>query len=83
MLKSLFSAFLMYSRIPMPKCEWREENRRYSLGFFPLVGTVIGVMIILWRMLCDILETGQFIFSANVIECVYGIPILLKGVLPC
>jgi len=75
MLKSLFSAFLMYSKIPMPKCEWKEENRRYSLGFFPLVGAVIGVMIILWRMLCDILETGQFIFSAGVVF----LPVLITG----
>lgn len=75
MLKSLFSAFLMYSKIPMPKCEWKEENRRYALGFFPLVGSVIGVMIILWRMLCDRLETGQFIFSAGAVF----LPVLITG----
>ena len=75
MLKSLFSAFLMYSKIPMPKCEWKEENRRYALGFFPLVGVVIGVMIILWRLLCDFLETGPFIFSAGAVF----LPVLITG----
>lgn len=74
-MKSLFSAFLMYSRIPMPKCEWKEENRRYSLGFFPLVGAVIGAFIILWRLLCDFLETGQFIFSAGAVF----FPVLVTG----
>ena len=37
----------MYSRIPAPKVEWKEENRRYALGFFPLVGAVIGAFILL------------------------------------
>ena len=59
MIKSLISAFLMYSRIPMPQIEWKEENRRYALGFFPLVGAVIGGMLILWRCLCNILGFSQ------------------------
>ena len=59
----------------MPKCEWKEENRRYALGFFPLVGVVIGVMIILWRLLCDFLETGPFIFSAGAVF----LPVLITG----
>lgn len=75
MLRSLFSAFLMYSRIPMPKCEWKEENRRYLLGFFPLVGAVIGALIILWRLLCYHLETGQFIFSVGAVF----LPVLVTG----
>ena len=55
----------MYSRIPMPKIEWKEENRRYALGFFPLVGAVIGGLLILWRKsngskLC----IGQFLFAS-------------------
>ncbi len=75
MLRSFFSAFLMYSRIPMPKCEWKEENRRYSLGFFPLVGAVIGTLIILWRLLCDFIEAGQFIFSVGAVF----LPALVTG----
>lgn len=64
MLKSLFSAFLMYSRIPMPKVEWREENRRYSLGFFPLVGLVTGVLLTLWYLLSDYLGINSLLFAA-------------------
>ncbi|MBQ1398379.1 MAG: adenosylcobinamide-GDP ribazoletransferase, partial [Clostridia bacterium] len=45
MIHSFFSAFLMYTRIPMPQVEWREENRRYSLCFFPLCGAVIGGLL--------------------------------------
>ncbi|MCM1507179.1 MAG: adenosylcobinamide-GDP ribazoletransferase [Ruminococcus flavefaciens] len=56
LLKSMFSAFLMYSRIPVPQVEWKEENRRYSLCFFSLIGVVIGGLFLLWRFFC--LKTG-------------------------
>ena len=75
MLRSLFSAFLMYSRIPAPKVEWKEENRRYALGFFPLVGAVIGALLILWRFACNALDTGQFLFAAGAVF----IPVLVTG----
>lgn len=35
-------AFSMYSKIPMPKSDWTDENMRYAMCFFPLVGGVIG-----------------------------------------
>lgn len=64
LLKSLFSAFLMYSRIPMPKVEWKEENRRYSLCFFSLIGTVTGSLFLLWRLLCIKLGFNALLFGA-------------------
>lgn len=75
MLNSLFSAFLMYSRIPMPKVEWKEENRRYALGFFPLIGAFIGGSLLLWRIICDKLGIGQFLFAAVAVF----LPILVTG----
>lgn len=74
-LRSLASAFLMYSRIPMPQVEWKEENRRYSLCFFPLVGAVIGAVFILWRYVCTWLEIGNFL--AGAVSTI--IPILITG----
>ena len=64
MLKSLVSAFLMYSRIPSPKVAWKEENRRYALGWFPLIGAVIGGLLMLWRMICTHFGCGQMLFAA-------------------
>ena len=75
MLNSVFSAFLMYSRIPMPKVEWSEKNRRYALGFFPLVGAVSGLLLMLWRVICTWLGTGQFIFAAGAVF----LPVLVTG----
>lgn len=64
-IKSLCSAFLMYSRIPMPQVEWKEENRRYALCFFPLIGAVIGILTVLWFKLCGILSAGKIFFAAG------------------
>ena len=55
---SLAIAFATYSRIPMPKVDWSEENRRYSLCFFPLIGMVIGVALWIWLHLCSRLSLG-------------------------
>ena len=40
---SFLIAFSMYSRIPMPQCQWNDENMAYAMCFFPWVGAVIGV----------------------------------------
>jgi len=39
--------FTLYSRIPMPRFEWKEDDMSSSLDFFPLVGAVIGALICL------------------------------------
>ena len=63
---SIISAFAMYSRIPVPKIKWCEENRRYALGFFPLVGAVSGLMMVLWYFISDKLESTQYYFQRYV-----------------
>lgn len=75
LLKSLCSAFLMYSRIPFPKVQWKEENRRFSLCFFPLIGAVIGICLLLWYRICEMLEVGNLFFSVG---CTL-IPIAVTG----
>ena len=75
MIKSILSAFLMYSRIPVPQVEWKEENRRYALSFFPLVGAVQGGIFVLWRILCNYFNFGDILFS-----CVGAvIPVIITG----
>ena len=65
MIRSLIIAFQMYSRIPMPQIEWKAENRRLSLCFFPLVGAVIGMLLMLWYMISSRLGLGSFMFGAG------------------
>jgi len=57
-LNSLVIAFATYSRIPMPRVDWSDENRRYTLCFFPLIGLVIGAVLALWLWICDALALG-------------------------
>ena len=51
-LRSTAVAFAQYSRIPVPRFEWREEDVRYSLSAFPLVGAVTGALFCAVFMLC-------------------------------
>lgn len=72
---SLAIAFATYSRIPMPKADWSEENRRYSLCFFPLIGLAIGAAMAGWLWLCDVLDMGSVLRG-----CVAAlIPLLITG----
>ena len=75
LLKSLCSALLMYSRIPVPQIEWKEENRRYALCFFPLIGLVIGGLLLGWRVLCTSFAIGQPVFAAVAML----LPLLITG----
>ena len=45
---SFLIAFSMYSKIPMPQCEWNEENMAYAMCFFPWIGVAIGGVTWLW-----------------------------------
>jgi len=49
-MRSILIAFATYSRIPMPKTEWREKDSRYAICAFPLVGVVIAAaeLLLLW-----------------------------------
>lgn len=40
---SIISAFAMYSRIPVPKIKWCEENRPLRSGIFSAGGRCIGI----------------------------------------
>lgn len=48
LLNSLGIAFSMYSRIPMPNCDWNDENMKYVMCFFPWIGVVIGALSLGW-----------------------------------
>ena len=74
-LNSLWSAFLMYSRIPVPRVEWKEENRRYALCFFPLIGACIGGMLLLWQWIYLKLHVGTLLYGA----VAAWIPVWLTG----
>ena len=57
--KSIAIAFSMYSKIPMVQFEWKEEDMRYSMCFFPLVGIVIGLLSWCWWLFCQQFGIGK------------------------
>ncbi|MCM1314598.1 MAG: adenosylcobinamide-GDP ribazoletransferase [Muribaculaceae bacterium] len=75
MLKSMFSAFLMYSRIPVPSVEWKEENRRFSLCFFPIIGAVIGALYMAWRFVSLKFGLNELLTGAGAAV----VPVLVTG----
>lgn len=74
-MKSFMIALAMYSRIPVPQFEWKEENMKYSLLFFPMVGGLLGVVQYLFFRLGGYLKwpTG---FMASTLTV---IPLLVTG----
>ncbi len=73
--KSLGLAFAMYSKIPMPHIYWSKENMRYTMCFFPLVGAVIGGILMLWFTVCLRLGINNACFAA----VAAAIPVLVTG----
>ncbi len=51
-LKSCVIACSLYSRIPVPLFEWKEEDMKYVLCFFPWIGAAVGGCVYLWSWLC-------------------------------
>ena len=68
-------AFAMYSKIPMPRADWEKENMRYMMCFFPLIGVVIGAVMVLWSQAACWLEAGTLLRSVGYVL----IPVLVTG----
>lgn len=74
-IKSIFIAFSMYSQIPVPHFEWKEKDMRYVLCFFPWIGAVIGILLYLWRTVCDRLGVGTICYTL----IATAIPLIVTG----
>ena len=72
-LKSLSMAFTMYSRLPVPRVKWENENMAYAMCFFPLVGAVIGAVLYFWLWLCTRLGIGSELKAAVAVIAPVGI----------
>ena len=74
-LETLIVAFSMFSALPMPRIAWREENMRFSLCAFPLVGVLIGLCCWGWGRLCVGLSLPAVLRGAGL--CL--LPVMLTG----
>lgn len=64
-LRSLCFAFSMFSRLPVPTLSWRDENMRYILALFPLVGAAVGLIDWAWLWLCAALGFTPLLRAAG------------------
>lgn len=64
-LRSIVAAFALFSAIPMPRIEWNSSTTRYMMAAFPLVGVVIGCLVLLWGALCQMLGFGPVLTGAG------------------
>ena len=74
-LQGCVVAFGMYSRIPVIHMEWNEENMRYCMCFFPLIGAVSGLLSVLACHLLGLAGLG----SIPVAAVLTVIPIIVTG----
>lgn len=74
-LQSLIIALSMYSAIPMPRVDWREDNMRWSLGCLPVVGVLIGGLLAGWSYAAARLSAQPVLFAAVAV----ALPLLLSG----
>jgi len=75
LIRSVAMAFSMFSKIPMPRVEWKTSNMQYMLAVFPLVGVVIGLCLWCWCFICSALNLGSVLFAAGLTL----IPIAVSG----
>ncbi len=75
LLKAMAIAFSIYSKIPVPQFEWKEEDMEYMMCFFPWIGGVIGMFFFGWAVLCEKFAVG------NVCYALIGaaIPLMISG----
>ena len=76
MINSAIASFAMFSRIPMPRCDWEKENIRYMLVFMPFVGAVIGGLSVVFYFL---IYCGHYINDTLALILFMLIPFVTTG----
>lgn len=74
-IKSLIISISIYSKIPVPQFEWKEEDMKYTLCFFPWVGAIIGAFLYLWLRVCSHYNVGGVCY----VMIGTAIPLIITG----
>lgn len=75
LFQSLKIAISMYSKIPVPNVKWNEQNMKYALCFFPIVGIITAIFIKLFFILNNFLNFNPIFYC-----CISAIiPIAING----
>ena len=72
-LCSVCLAFSCFSRVPVFQVAWNEQNMRFMMAGFPLIGVVIGVFVWLWSLIADAASFGPLLSGAGLILIPAGV----------
>lgn len=75
LLKSLCLTFSIFSKIPVPRVYRSKENMKYTVCFLPLVGIIIGAVLMGWFYVCLNLGIKNACFAG----LATAIPMILTG----
>lgn len=75
LLKSLITAFACFSRIPMPKTSWEDDDMRYLMACFPMVGLAVGALVFFWCEFCLAIGFGSMLRAVGIAL----IPVVVSG----
>lgn len=73
--ETLAVTLAMYSRITAPKITWTRENMKYSMCFLPIIGTIIGCVLLAFNAISGALNLGKIVTAAGFTL----IPVLITG----
>lgn len=76
-IRRIMIAFSLYSRIPMPTFDWEDSDYAHAIAYLPLIGAVIGGLLILAVRLCDIFSLG--LPTGALTAFFMALPILVTG----
>ncbi len=74
-MKALAIAFSMYSKIPMPKFRWDDEDRKNAMFFFPVIGIAVGTFF----LIACAFSVSFFVYSAFSAAIFTAVPVLVTG----
>ena len=74
-IKCMLIAFSLYSRIPMPQFEWKDDEYGNAIAFLPFVGMVLAAVQILVYRVCVLTDAPVFVIT--MLMC--AMPLLLTG----
>ena len=73
-IKHIIVAFSLYSRIPMPHFEWKDDDTEHVLVFLPWIGAIIGLLLYTAHFLLN----EHFTLISEL--CIYSlIPLMVTG----
>ena len=63
-VRAVLLAFSTYSRIPAPQVEWDDDAMQLAIAFLPLVGVVVGGLVLVWQIVCGYFGVSAVLFAA-------------------